>query len=279
MRKYSLFFLFLLTVPVFAFAQTVINAGIPGMGPVTTSTAPGTFVEGFYVFALMIGGVLAFGAIVYGGILYAASAGNPSKQSEGKEYIKSALLGLLLLAGAYLVLYTINPNLVNLNLPTLTGINITVPMGGGNGSNGTNGSNGSGTCDAAPNGPCSVSQLSQTCMGSNAQSASQICMAESSGNAVAGGDISTNGQPVSIGLFQINLSANNLPGLNCTAAFNHTWTQSNPSTIVNVPLYNQCLAAAQNVATNVSYACSLSNKGQGSGSNWGAWSTHTKCGL
>ena len=86
---------------------------------VTTSTPPGAFVSGFYTFALMIGGVLAFGAIVWGGVLYAASAGNPGKQSDGKEWIKSALLGLLLLAGAYLILYTINPNLVNLSLPTL----------------------------------------------------------------------------------------------------------------------------------------------------------------
>jgi hypothetical protein len=94
------------------------------MGTVTSSTPPGQFVKSFYDFALMIGGVLAFGAIVYGGVLYAASMGNPSRQSEGKEWIKSALLGLLLLAGAYLVLYTINPDLVNLSLPTLTAINI-----------------------------------------------------------------------------------------------------------------------------------------------------------
>ena len=88
--------------------------------------------SGFYQFALMIGGVLAFGAIVYGGILYAASAGNPSKQSEGKEWIKSALFGLLLLAGAYLILYTINPNLVNLGLPTLQSVNIQTPSVGAN---------------------------------------------------------------------------------------------------------------------------------------------------
>ncbi|MGB7957564.1 MAG: pilin [Minisyncoccia bacterium] len=283
MKKFFLFpfLFFLLVAPGFAFAQTVINAGLPGVGPVTPTTSPGTFVESFYVFALMIGGVLAFGAVVYGGVLYAISAGNPGKQSEGKEWIKSAIYGLLLLAGAYLVLYTINPNLVNLNLPTLGAINIQAPSGGTGGA--TNGSSvsggGSGTCAPTPSGPCSVAQLSQTCMGNNAQAASEICAAESSGNAVAGGDLSTNGQPVSIGLFQINLSANNLPGLNCTAAFNHTWMPNNPSTIVNAPLYNQCLAAAQNIAINTTYACTLSNKGQGAGTSWGAWSTHTGCGL
>ena len=83
--------------PVFVFAQASISisAAIPGMGTAATTTAPGAFVGGFYNFALMIGGILAFGAVVYGGILYAASMGNPSRQSEGKEWIKSALLGLL----------------------------------------------------------------------------------------------------------------------------------------------------------------------------------------
>jgi hypothetical protein len=126
------FFLSIFVVPVLVVAQTniSISSAIPGMGTVTSSTPPGQFVKGFYDFALMIGGVLAFGAIVYGGVLYAASAGNPSKQSEGKEWVKSALLGLLLLGGAYLILYTINPDLVNLNLPTLTTINIQAPSSG-----------------------------------------------------------------------------------------------------------------------------------------------------
>jgi hypothetical protein len=130
MKKYSLFFLlgFICAAPILAFAQATISPTIPGMtSAVTTSTSPGAFVAGFYNFALMIGGVLAFGAIVYGGVLYAASVGNPSKQSEGREWNKSALLGLLLLAGAYLILNTINPNLVNLSLPTLQSINIQVP--------------------------------------------------------------------------------------------------------------------------------------------------------
>ncbi len=133
--------------PIFA---VDISPAIPGMGTITSSTPPGAYVSGFYNFALMIGGVLAFGAIVYGGILYATSAGNSSRQSEGRAWITSALLGLLLLAGAYLILYTINPNLVNLSLPTLQAINIEAPTGGsstgfqgGGGGSGGGGSSGS----------------------------------------------------------------------------------------------------------------------------------------
>jgi hypothetical protein len=107
-------------LPIAAVAQTKISAAIPGtVVASTTNTAPGAFIANFYQFALMIGGILAFGVIVFGGIKYMASAGNPSGQTEGKEWIWGALTGLLLLAGAYLVLHTINPQLVNLTLPTL----------------------------------------------------------------------------------------------------------------------------------------------------------------
>ena len=109
-----------------AFAVSISTA-IPGMGNVSSATPPGAYVGAFYNFALMASGILALGAIVYGGVLYATSAGNSSKQSEGKAWITSALTGLLLLGGAYLILYTINPNLVNLNLPSLQAINIQVP--------------------------------------------------------------------------------------------------------------------------------------------------------
>jgi hypothetical protein len=104
-----------------------ISTAIPGMSNVSSSTSPGAYIGAFYNFALMISGILALGAIVYGGVLYAMSAGNSSKQSEGRAWITSALTGLLLLGGAYLILYTINPNLVSLNLPSLQGINIQIP--------------------------------------------------------------------------------------------------------------------------------------------------------
>ena len=70
----------------------------------------------FYSMGLLFGGVLAFGAIVWGAIKYTLSAGNPSQQGDAKEWITQALLGLALLAGAFLILRTINPNLVNLSI-------------------------------------------------------------------------------------------------------------------------------------------------------------------
>ncbi len=94
-----------------------IATNLPGTNP--ASAGPEGFVSNFYQFALMIGGILAFGAIVYGGVKYTFAAGNPGGQSEGKEWVKGALLGLLLLVGAYIILKTINPDIVKLSLPTL----------------------------------------------------------------------------------------------------------------------------------------------------------------
>jgi hypothetical protein len=92
--------------------------------PTSTTCNPGNYIASFYQFALVIGGLVAFGAIVFGGVKYMTATGNPSAQSEGKAWIEGALLGLLLLAGAYLILNTVNPNLTHLNLPTLQPVTI-----------------------------------------------------------------------------------------------------------------------------------------------------------
>jgi hypothetical protein len=102
-------------------ATISISSAIPGVTNVSTA-GPAGWVSSFYTFALLISGILAFGAIVFGGIKYAVSAGNPSKQSEGRSWIWGALIGLLLLGVAWLILHTVNPNLTNLQLAPLTPI-------------------------------------------------------------------------------------------------------------------------------------------------------------
>lgn len=130
MKKLHYFLIWVLAGAAFAPVAhgATISMNIPGTVPNSTST-PGAYIANFYQFALMVGGVLAFGVIVYGGVRYMASAGNPSGQSDAKEWIEAALLGLLLLVGAYFILNVINPQLVNLNLPSLTPVNI--PSSGG----------------------------------------------------------------------------------------------------------------------------------------------------
>ncbi len=149
-----------------------ISAVIPGSNSSagTTGTAgPGDYIANFYQFALLIGGVLALAVVVYGGILYMSSVGNPSGQSEAKAWLLAALWGILLLAGAYLILKIINPQLVNLTLPSLqstgpTANQVTVPgsttagtTSGGSSNPSTGNAPAASTCQATSNGGSSGS--------------------------------------------------------------------------------------------------------------------------
>lgn len=89
--------------------------GIPSNGEVT-------FVQ--YVpimFNLLIGisFALAFVMIVWGGVEYMSTDAIYGK-SAGRERIKNALWGLLLVLGAYIILQTINPDLVNFRIDRIT---------------------------------------------------------------------------------------------------------------------------------------------------------------
>lgn len=99
-----------------------ISVEIPHpFGAADFGTSSVGYVANFYQFALMASGLLAFGAIMYGAIKYAVSAGNPSQQSDAKQWIIQALVGLLLLAGAVLILRTLNPDaFAEISLPQLT---------------------------------------------------------------------------------------------------------------------------------------------------------------
>ncbi|HVN26547.1 MAG TPA: pilin [Candidatus Paceibacterota bacterium] len=116
-----------------------ISVSLPSINGATDSCAnpnssdcnPGSFIKSFYQFALAIGGLAAFGAMVFGGIKYMSSGGNPSMQSEAKEWLWGAILGVALLAGAYLILSTIDPALTTLNLPSLQGISTSGNQQGG----------------------------------------------------------------------------------------------------------------------------------------------------
>ncbi|MFA7201771.1 MAG: pilin [Candidatus Paceibacterota bacterium] len=80
----------------------------------TASSSIAGMINQIYIYALSIAGVLAIVMIVYGGISYALDPGNASKQGDAKDIMQSAIWGIVLLAGAYVILKTINPDLVQL---------------------------------------------------------------------------------------------------------------------------------------------------------------------
>jgi hypothetical protein len=277
----SILFIVLFIFSINSVKAVDINPNLPGAVVSNTNNNPCTSVINFYWFAIFISGILAFGAIVYGGIKYQLAAGNPGGQSEGKKWITGALEGLLLLFSAYLILKIINPNLIKCQLPELSplekqDINLS-GSGFGPGSE----------CQPPSYGPCSTSSLvayGGSCF-SDPDLAAGVCSVESGGkqDEMSGTDkaYDVDGStlvPVSIGLFQINISANPIGGLNCPSAFNHPFTTPrNPPTILNRDLYNQCVAAAKNMKTNIQEACNLS----GNGTNFGLWgpATRQKCNI
>ncbi len=108
---------------------------VPGIGPCPPSSGErpiATYISRIYRFALGAAGFLAVGAIVVGGIYYTISAGSPDKQREGKDMIFSALWGIVLLFGSWILLRTVNPQLVTLKEPSvelLTNLSSFVPAG------------------------------------------------------------------------------------------------------------------------------------------------------
>ncbi|MEK7462805.1 MAG: pilin, partial [Patescibacteria group bacterium] len=82
------------------------------------------YVARLYQFGFGIVGVVALLMIIIGAAKYTLSAGSFTSKDEAREQITEAIYGILLLFGAYLILYTINPELVSIKAPTLTPVNV-----------------------------------------------------------------------------------------------------------------------------------------------------------
>lgn len=83
--------------------------------PGGTALSPGAkladYVTYVYYFSMGTAGVVAAVIIVIAGFRYTASVGDPGRIRDARSQISSALLGLVILFGAFLILNTINPQL------------------------------------------------------------------------------------------------------------------------------------------------------------------------
>jgi len=75
----------------------------------------GECIAEIYTVSLTLVGIVAFVQIVIGGFLVLTAAGNTSKYGEAMNRIKNAVFGIVLLFSSYLILRTINPDLIKLN--------------------------------------------------------------------------------------------------------------------------------------------------------------------
>ncbi len=304
-------------------AQVTIYTNLPGQP--SGSSGLGNFVDYLYRFAMMLAGILAFGAIVYGGIKYTLAAGNPTGQTEGKEWVKGALVGLLLLVGAYTILNIINPNLTNWNL-LLPGVSVQVaaPTASGGSTSyqlcqvsaagnmcvanyssqadcqsnaggtsncypgscdpGSPCNNSSGNCAPLTSGDASQDNLNSSCfggIGNGPYDASSIASKESGGDPTAPSTSDKCAEDNSVfswGLFQINLTVNDVNGDGCPSAFNHAaqWDSTNHvyhCQVVNTSLYKKCVTDATKSSPNINAACPLAANSRA----WDNWSVNCTC--
>ena len=115
---FTLFFSFFILPNVWA--EYKLEVGIPGQPEALEGSSPSliTYIRSIYLFALGAVGIAALGALVIGGFIYMSSDLIDTK-SEAKKWIWGAISGLLLALAAYLILYTINPDLIRLKEPNL----------------------------------------------------------------------------------------------------------------------------------------------------------------
>lgn len=117
----------------FLFVTTPVALG-QGFNYVPLEQIPGSagaktlpdYISGIYKFGIWTVGIAALFMLTVGGFVYMTSGGNTATLSRAKGYISDALIGLILAMLAYLILYVVNPDLVNLNLSKFSEVGGTV---------------------------------------------------------------------------------------------------------------------------------------------------------
>jgi hypothetical protein len=109
---------------------------LDGPNSVVEETTTLDFLPRFIKLIIGLATALAVVMVIYGGFQYILTAA-PGGKGNAKETIENAIWGLLLAIGAWLILFTINPDLVKLNL-NITPLPIaTSTASGGGGGGGT----------------------------------------------------------------------------------------------------------------------------------------------
>jgi len=103
---------------------------IPGM---PSGAAPlGGYLVSLYNFLLAAVGIIAMVMIVYGGFRYMTSAGNPATMADAKDIVYSSIIGLALALLSWIIVNTINPELIFTTGPGMPSANLPSVSIGGN---------------------------------------------------------------------------------------------------------------------------------------------------
>lgn len=119
MKKILLILILLIILtPTFALAQTEVEVTLIGESSNPCSGAGGggslpLCINQIYVWSLGLSALLAMLMMVLGGYMVMTAAGNAQQSTTGKEMIWSSIVGMGILFAAFLILNTINPDLVD----------------------------------------------------------------------------------------------------------------------------------------------------------------------
>jgi cell wall-associated NlpC family hydrolase len=72
------------------------------------------YIAGIYKYAIGIVGILATVVMMIGGVMWIMSGGNQTTVGEAKAWITASLTGLIIALSSYMILYQVNPALVQL---------------------------------------------------------------------------------------------------------------------------------------------------------------------
>jgi hypothetical protein len=116
--------IFLIAAPKPLLADTAeldLQVDIPGssfekLQPYGSTKAIGEYIKAIYTYAIGIVGILAAVVLMFGGVLWITAGGNNERISNAKSWIAASLSGLVLALCSYMILYTINPNLVEFKI-------------------------------------------------------------------------------------------------------------------------------------------------------------------
>jgi hypothetical protein len=113
----------------FVFAGYEQTSEIPGQGGTTRNFFD--YLGALYNFAISFSGVLAIFMIAFGAFIYiVTSAGNSSKMADAKDMIYNAIIGLIIVLIAWLILFVVNPDLVNNTVQNVQSVGDYVTGGG-----------------------------------------------------------------------------------------------------------------------------------------------------
>src|SRR3989338_5928217 len=124
-KTYIIILLIALAVAGTVHAATTLEVGIPGTDALPGSAAPSVpmYIKYLYYFVLGLVGIAGFSSLVFWGAVWAGS-GIVDKKAQAIAGIKNTLTGIGIALTAFILLNTINPDLIVIKTPNVSPITI-----------------------------------------------------------------------------------------------------------------------------------------------------------